>query len=278
MKKRLLRIIVSVLVPALALSLAGCQRKVTMKTGEIIICTAGEIIEDKTEEVEIPASEIEQYGVTMTVITCSTHGDVGKLYESAQEAIAAGDLAAAREMLATVVARDPAYGKAKEQLAAIDAGQPPSADTPAPTGDPGTAPADGGDTDPVGPVASLTTYVPDVISGYVAQGILADGASLSRQYLPTAGPADQLMIEVEQWVSAGAAESGQAAMVAAYPEAQTSRTIGGRTVKAGASGAFAIAVFTDGSITIAVELHSASGTAGASLIEAALAVAGGIVQ
>lgn len=273
MRKTLTLLLVLTLLLALALPLQGCQRKVKVKTGEITICTAGEIIKDDTKEIEVPESKVAEYGVTTKVITCDTH-NLSKLYDEAQKAIAEGDLATARERLATVVERDPSYRKAKQQLDAIDAGQTPSADNgeEADAGDTGEPPA--GDTDtepPTGPVVSLTKYVPDSIAGYVAQGIAADAASLSRQYLPTGGTSDQMVIEVEQRVNDAQATSQAQDMLSSYPEGQTTKTIGGRTVLAGSSGQFAIAVFTDGPLTVAVELHAKSGS-GKDLIGEALAV------
>lgn len=271
MKKTLTALLVLALVLSLAVTLGGCKRKVMVTTGEIIICTAGEIIEDNTEQIEVPEDEIDQYGVTTTVITCEQHGSVGTLYEEAQRAIASGDLTTARERLATIVASDPTYRKAKEQLDAIDAGKTPEVDAGPDTTDGTTQPGDDGTDAPTGPVVSLMKYVPDTIDGYVAQGILADAASLSRQYIPTGGDADQLVIEVEQRVSADAAKAQQAVIAGEYPEGTTSRTVGGATVVAGARGEYAAAVFVDGPLTIIVELHS-SGDSGAGLIEAALAV------
>ena len=258
---------------AAAVLLSTAQRQVKVLTGEIIICTAGEIIEDNTEEIEVPEGDVADYGVTTRVITCDTHGDLEALYQAAQKAIADGDLVTARERLATIVERDPSYRNASAQLATINAGAPPAADPGSPTPAPGdtTPPGDTEAEVPTGPVVSLTKYVPDTIAGYVAQGILADAASLSRQYLPTGTDADQLIIEVEQQVSASAAESAQMTILGAYGSSQTERTIAGRKVVAGSTGQYAVAVFTDGALTIAVELH-ATGSSGAGLIEAAFAV------
>lgn len=277
MKKILTTLLTLTLVLALAVTLGGCKRKVTVTTGEIIICTAGEIIEDNTKQVEVPEDEVDQYGVTTKVITCEEHGGLATLYDQAQQAIAAGDLTTARERLATVIATDPTYRKAKAQLDAIDAGQTPDVDAGDDSADGTTEPADPGTEEPTGPVVSLTKYVPDVIAGYTAQGILADAASLSRQYIPGSDAADQLVIEVEQRVSADAANAQQAVIAGSYPDSAASRTIGGKTVVAGVRGQYAAAVFVDGSLTIIVELH-ATGASGADLVEAAFAVVESIAK
>lgn len=273
MKKTLTWILAVALVITLPTALAGCKRKVTVTTGEIVICTAGEIIEDSTEEIEVPEDEVADYSVTTKVITCETHSRLATLYDEAQAAIAAGDLATARERLATIIESDPGYRKAKQQLDAIDAGETPAVDGGQATdGADDATTGDAGETDePTGPVVSLTKYVPDTINGYVAQGIIADAGSLSRRYLPNASSADQLVIEVEQQASAAAATATQTALVNSYPQSQSESTIAGRRVLVGASGQYAIAVFTDGALVIAVEMHS-SGGSGAGLIDAALAV------
>lgn len=276
MRRTLLIALTLVLLLAASLPLAGCQRKVKITTGEIVICTAGEILEDNTEEVEVPEDEIMNYGVEMTVVTCEEHGDLSSMYDEAQLLIAEGDLAGAQVLLATILETDPNYRKAKEQHDAIVAGESPEPDDDEGTADAGDTPApDGGTEEPTGPVASLTKYVPDAIDGYVAQGILADAASLSRQYLPTGGAADQMVIEVEQRASADAASQEQASMIGNYAGNSTTRTIAGRTVVAGTNGQYAAAVFVDGSLTVIVELH---GQSGADLIEAAFAVVESITK
>ncbi|MRS12780.1 MAG: hypothetical protein EG823_06885 [Actinobacteria bacterium] len=278
MRKFLTIALVVVVLFGLLVPLTGCQRKVKMKTGEIVICTAGEIVEDNTKEIEVPQSKVGEYGVTTKVITCEVHGDLGALYAQAQDALAAGDLATARERLQTVIDRDPTYRKAKEQADAIDAGQTPAVD---PIDDPATPGGDATPEDPAaeptGPVVSLTKYVPDAINGYAAQGILADMASLSRQYIPTSSTADQLMIEVEQRIDAKAAEAAQAAIATEYPDARQEKTIGGHAVVAGSNGQFAAAVFTDGAVTVIVELH-ATGASGEGLLNDVFAVVESIAK
>jgi hypothetical protein len=289
--RRTLTLLLAVLLLASALvPLSGCQRKVTVLTGEIVLCTAGEVLEDNTEEIEVAANAVADYGVTTKVITCDEHGDLSALYAAAQKAIAEGDLVTARERLRTIVASDPTYRRASEQLDEIAAGNRPAVDSgSADAGSGGTGGTGGsggtGSTEPtesvaeepVGPVVSLTRYVPDVIEGYVAQGIIADLAFLSRQYLPTAKTADQLIIEVEQHVNADQAVEQQAAIIAGYPENTASKTISGKTVMAGVSGQYAVATFIDGPLTVTVELH-ATGGSGASLVDAAFAVVQAITR
>jgi hypothetical protein len=257
------------LVPA-----AGCGRKVTVTTGEIVLCTAGEILEDNTKQIEVPEDKAADYSVTTRVITCERHTDLAALYASAQKAIAEGDLVTARERLRTIVERDPGYGSASDQLAEIDAGRTPALDTGTPA--PGSSETTSGATppdsnEPIGPVANLAQYVPDAIPGYTAQGIVADVGSLTRQYLPTGKDADQLVIAVDQMADAATAASEAAAISTSYPKNVATKTIKGRTVTIGVNGQFVAAAAGDGAILVVVELH-ASGASAAGLVDAVVAV------
>lgn len=70
MRRPLSVLLVAGLLVGAVLPLTGCGRKVTVTTGEIVLCTAGEIIEDNTEQLEVPADKVADYSVTTTVITC----------------------------------------------------------------------------------------------------------------------------------------------------------------------------------------------------------------
>ena len=75
----------------------GCRkRQVTVRTGEIVLCTEGEVVSDTTESIEVPADEVKDYGVTTRGDTCDLHAKLAALYETAQQAIADGDLEAAQ--------------------------------------------------------------------------------------------------------------------------------------------------------------------------------------
>lgn len=273
MRKSLRAPFVVLLLLMSVLALSGCGRKVTVTTGEIVLCTAGEIIEDNTEQIEVPEDEAADYAVTTKVVTCSEHSDLGTLYDEAQQAIVEGDLITARARLATVVNRDPAYRNAKKQLDEIDSGATPTPDTgdDDPGGGSESPETPGGTETPEGPVVNLARWVPDVIEGYVAQGIVADVASLSRQYLPESDKADQLMIAVDQTVDAQTASAAAAAIGGQYPEVSDTITVGTYTVTVGANGPYAAAAFADGPLLVVVELHGSEGK-GADLIDAALAV------
>jgi hypothetical protein len=171
--------------------LAGCSRTVRVETGERIVCTYGEVVTDTIRTVEVPAAEAADYKVIRETITCDRHKRLEALYAAGQAAILAGDLTTARENLAEVVKTEPQFRNAQQQIDAIDAGQKPVVDTSAPKAPAsgatsstpgGTTP--GGPTDspgkePVGPVASLSSFVPDTLPGYKSTPIIADATSAS---------------------------------------------------------------------------------------------------
>jgi hypothetical protein len=272
--RRLIAVALTLLLTLVPLS--GCkERTVTVMTGDIVLCTAGEIIEDNTESLEVSGDDAADYVVTTTVVTCDRHLSLDDLYASAQDAITAGDLTAAAERLRTLLARDPNYGDAASQLADIDAGKKPTpgtgggtASTPATSTGGGTTP---GDETPTGPVLNLAKWVPDAIPGYSAQGIIADPATLFRQYNPQSGSSDQLWIKAEQKASDANAKTALDEFKSTYSSAASSTTINGKSVAFGVRTEFAAAAFTDGPVIVVVELHAKSGAASA-LKDAVLAV------
>lgn len=277
------KMLVIALVLAVSVGIAGCEKKITVTTGEVVLCTAGEIIEDNTEQVEVPADEAADYSVITRVTTCGAHANSDILYREAQEAIAAGDMVVARQRLETIVGRDPSYRKAREQLDALDSGSTPVTDSSdsadAGTGSTGTGsdtggtttPDDGTSDEPVGPVVNLAMWVPDSIAGYIAQGIIADVGSLSRQYLPEARSADQMVIAVDQMTDAKTAEAEAKAITGYYSQSTGTREAGGHTVTVGVRDRFAAGAFSDGALLIVVEVHGTSGS-GADRIADVLAV------
>jgi len=199
--------------------LPGCKKQmVTVETGEILICTYGEIVSDTTEELEVPANEVAEHGVTTTVVTCDLHTKLEALYEAAEKALAEGDEEAAEKALAEIAATDATYRDAASRLAALRSGGVAAAGG-AGAGDgtggasDGTTGGSGGtsggtnppstpgdDAGPVGPIANLTSFVPDRLPGFVGQRIYSDPFVLFRDYLPeSSGKIVQLAVEVEQF-------------------------------------------------------------------------------
>lgn len=274
------RITIAVLITSLALTigLVGCgPKKVRVETGVRTVCTYGEVLTDTVKAIEVPANKVASYGVKNKTITCSLHLRLEKLYAEAQAAIAAGDLDTAKAKLAEIVKSDASFRKAQEQLSAISVGKSPDEDTatstPVPNGGGSSGggnsggnaenPGEGGsgpEPEPIGPVASLKTWVPDKLTGYTATPVLADVFSLTREYMPGASsPSASLVIVVEEY---GKAKDAQAAVTkiigASYSADVSNATVEGRKVRFGTDGSrFATASWAEGSLLIVIEGSSA---------------------
>lgn len=267
--KRLLSVLLTLALLSSAMLLGGCkQRTVTVRTGEIVICTAGEVLEDNTKELQVPEKDVAKYSVTTRVTTCPDHGQIASLYDEAQKAIAAGDLRVAAAKLAEVLALNPAYKNAARQLKDVEAGTTPKPDDTAS----GTTTSTPNPDDTTDAVSNLVKYVPDIIEGYSAQGIIADPASITRNYIPTSGNADQLVIMAEQTVDDKSAAAMLASFKATYALSAEAVTVGTKKGYFGVRDAFAFVAFTDGPVVVSVELHAKSGKA-VDLKAAALKVA-----
>jgi hypothetical protein len=213
--------------------------------------------------------------VVKTTVTCDRHKRLEELYSQAQAAIVSSNLELAKERLAEIVALDAAFKRARTQLDAIDAGQKPIPDT-------GTGGNTGGNDGkvPIGPVASLAAYVPDTLSGYTAQSVIADVYSLSREYLPAAGGAtDYMVIVVEQYKDAAAAKAGITKTVTpgnGFDVATVS--VAGHDLRFGTDGKrFATLAWTQDGILIVIEA-SATSRKPAQLKSHLVALAGVIVK
>lgn len=220
--RRVWTLLVVLMLGAGLVALPGCRKQmVTVETGEIVICTNGEIVSDTTEEIEVPADQVAEHGVTTKIITCDFHEKLASLYAAAEKALAEGDTEAAERALAEITETDGSYRDAASRLAELRAsktsatgggttgggtgdstapgGTTPGGTTPATPG--GTTPSTPGDDDgPVGPIANLVSYIPDRLPGFVGQRIYSDPFVLFRDYLPeSAGKIVQLAVEVEQF-------------------------------------------------------------------------------
>lgn len=268
--KRLSHVLLAVLLIFSLATTTGCKKRtVTVKTGEIVLCTAGEVVEDNTKDIKVPEDKVGDYSVTTRIITCPDHQNTGALYDDAQAALAAGDLETATQKLKAVVALSPDYKKAASQLKEIESGAKPKPDS---TPSSGTTTSTPSPDEPVDAVSNLAKYVPDTIAGYSAQGIIADPASITRNYIPTSGNADQLVIYAEQTVDAKNAESFVNDLKAQYPTSKATVTVGSKKGYFGVRDTFAVVVVIDGPVVISVELHAKKGKA-ADLKAAAIKVA-----
>jgi len=251
------------------LLLAGCNRTVRVETGERIVCTYGEVVTDTIRTVEVPSDQAAKYKVVRETITCDRHKRLEALYGEAQAAIIAGDLKTARTKLAEIVTTEPTFKNAQQQLDAIDEGKTPTVDTSVSatsgsgatkTPAPGSTPSQG--QQPVGPVATLSTWVPDTLPGYTSTPIIADVYTLTRQYLPAkSDPTDALVVVVEQYKDAAAAKAAISNdLGASYPTDSSVITVSGRSVYFGTDGhRFAIAAWNENGVIVAVEGSSKTG-------------------
>jgi len=269
-------VVVVALVVLAAVSSRVQPELVSVKTGEVVVCTSGEVVEDNTKELQVPPSEVAEYSVTMRTITCPDHQDLAKLYGEAQKAIADGDLTTASEKLQQVVAVNLTYKKASEQLEQIAAGKTPKADTD--TGTTDNAPSTTKPDESTDPVSNLTKYVPDKIAGYSAQGVTADPASITRNYLPTSGKADLLVISAEQAVDKKSAANMIATLKTNYPSSAAKVSIGSKTGYFGVRDSAAVVLVADRAIVVTFTMHAKQGGGAAlksALLKVARAVLGG---
>lgn len=273
------------------LAVPGCSKQmVTVQTGEIVLCTYGEIVSDTTEDIEVPADEVADHGVTTTVVTCDFHQKLASLYEAAEKALAEGDLEAAERAFAEIAGSDPSYRDAATRLADLRgdgdgsaaagssaagaAGGTASGSTPgsnggstpgssggsAPGTTPGTTP--GGDDGPVGPIANLTTYIPDRLPGFVGQAVYSDPFVLFRDYLPERqGKIVQLAVEVEQFrdgaMATGNLDSRARVRYSSNPD---DLKIGSHDAYFGTRPGYAGLAFTNGGIFVLLEVYTTSST------------------
>jgi hypothetical protein len=261
---------------AVLVAVPGCkQQMVNVETGEITLCTYGEIISDTTEEIEVPANEVAEHGVKTTVVTCELHQKLEALYETAEEALAEGDTEAAERAFAEIAETDSTYRDAAARLATLRAGGAAAAGDAAtngtsggttggaPSGDaPGgaTPPTPGDDEGPVGPIANLTTYIPDSLPGFVGQRIYSDPFVLFRDYLPeSSGKIVQMAVEVEQFKDNSYARKNIDDRVRVrYTSNGQDLKIGSLDAYFGTRPNFAGLAFTDGPVFVVMEIYTTS--------------------
>jgi len=278
--RRVWTLLVVLMLGAGLLVLPGCKKQmVTVETGEIVICTYGEIVSDTTEEIEVPANEVAEHGVKTTVVTCDFHQKLEALYEAAEKALAEGDTEAAERAFAEIAETDSTYRDAAARLATLRAGGTAAAgdaasggassgDTPGESTSGGTSGGTGGttpstpgdDAGPVGPIANLTTYIPDRLPGFVGQRIYSDPFVLFRDYLPESpGKIVQMAVEVEQFKDNSYARQNLDDRV------RTRYILNGQDLKIGSLDAyfgtrpnFAGLAFTEGPVFILMEVYTTS--------------------
>ncbi|MBI5232604.1 MAG: hypothetical protein HY876_10630 [Coriobacteriales bacterium] len=280
-------LIAIVLVGAVA-GVSGCQPKVEVRSGEVVECRYGHTVRNKVNTLRVPSRDASKYQVKRSVIVCPRHERAERLYAEAQKALAKDDAKTAKAKLEAVAALDPAFGKAKSQLEQIAQGKTPVPDLSTSAGSSGVSGSSGSSSSgtnskskpkpapkPVGPVLSLTRWVPESLSGFATGVTSADALIISREYLPKSGSMEALIISAEQFASKESANSALAEQKARYPKNAKTVTVGGRKSYVGTDGGeFAQLVFTEGQILVVLEGHAKGDAAPEGLIDDLTGVAG----
>jgi hypothetical protein len=279
------RVLATVLALTLLLAgLSGCQRKVSVQTGERITCRFGDVIKDTVHMVQVPAPEATLYSVKTSFGICERHEKLLSLYEKAQNDISANKLAAAQQELGQVVAGDPKFAQAAAQLAALKAGERPVPDlatgrqatgttaaNPGGTGSQttpgGTGSTTGGNKPPsadtpVGPTVTLAAWAPAALDGFKTGATAADVLALSREYVPAPenSSLEAIVISVEQFSSGKMASVALKDQMSHYGKNVTSEKVAGRASIFGTDGKqFAALGFVSGAMLVIVEGHTQKG-------------------
>lgn len=262
--KRLTRLALALALAGAALTATACQPKVEVRTGTRVVCSFdGAVVSEDIKTVKVTGDEVGKYQVKTVTRLCDKHTKLEALYRQAQELIVKGDLKAAKEKLAQIVAVDAAYAKAKSQLDAIAANKKPAPDNlpPASGGStPGTTttnpPAKPGEGDTSNPSASLLKWAPDSIKGYKSTKALLDPLNITREYIPeSSSPLSFVIVAEQDKTSTGAKAALKRQVQQAYPEDSDTLKVNGHDAYFGTDGRrYAILGFTDGSVMVALEM------------------------
>ncbi len=291
LRRVLAAVLALTLLPA---GLSACQRKVSVQTGERIVCRFGDIIEDTVRTVKVPASEAALYSAKESFGVCARHRQLLSLYREAQDDISANRLVPAQQLLAQVVAADPDFAQAATQLAGLEAGNRPAPDratTGYSTGNSTSAATLGGtgsvtgrtksaagfaDDGRGGAALSLAAWAPADLEGFKTGATAADVLALSREYVPlrNGGPLKAVIISVEQFSSGKMASAALREQMSHYEKNVASEKIEGRACTFGTDGRLSAAIgFADGATIVVVEGHVQDGVRPAVLHEELVAVA-----
>jgi hypothetical protein len=277
--RRVLAASLAIALAVVGFGVSACGSRVTVETGNRVVCTYGETISEQVHSAKVPPDEAGRLGVKTVTKICDRHAKAERLYAQAQAALVKGNVKTAQAALTKVVEIDSGFRLAQTQLDTIVAGKKPAADGNTSTttnGGTGTgsnssgnppsskpAPSTPGDKGkPVGPIASLTGWTPATLSGYSAQKLIADPLVLSRQYVPSAtGSRGALVIVAEQVGNANAAKSRLSQEMARYSKDDKTTTINGRSVRLGTDGeSFAALGILDGPVIVILEMDASTGS------------------
>lgn len=244
---------------ALALVVApACQRTVEVQTGTRIVDSQGRVISEDLHMVRVPAETASAYRIVTITQPDAQSPQAAQLYAQAQAAIAAGDLTAAGQKLAQLIAIAPDYPNAKAQADAIKQGKNPGTD--AGGSKPSTTTPS---TQPTATAGSLLRWVPDSLAGFSAMKALVDPLQVTREYKPASGSsAASLVIVAGQFRNSTQAKAALKSEVKQrYTKSASTQTVNGRTTYFGTDGSrFAVLGFTSGPVMVAIEMSSRSGS------------------
>ena len=120
MRRRIQTALIISLAATLALAAASCGRsEVGVRTGQRVDCKYGHVISDTTRYLKVDASRARDYTVRRETTICALHLRALKLYGQAQKALSRKNKAAAKKLLAQVVAIDPHFEGAGDKYASL---------------------------------------------------------------------------------------------------------------------------------------------------------------
>lgn len=103
----------------LALIPIGCQKKVSVRTGELIECRYGHVIKEDIKTIEVPQADVGRYGVRKLIKVCGNHLKAEDLYSQARKAIKDGDINKALDKLKNILKIDPEFRDAAQLIAKL---------------------------------------------------------------------------------------------------------------------------------------------------------------
>lgn len=240
---------------------AGCQRTVEVQTGTRTVDAQGKVISENIRTIRVPADKAGEYRVVTITQREEGPGSIAALYAQAQKDIASGETTSAIEKLDKILKLTPDYRQAKTQRDALKQGKKATPDTGGQPGGSKTTPPPPGQQEQT--AGSLLRWVPDNLSGFTALSPAVDSLTCTREYKPKAGSdAESLVIAVEQFRTADAAKLALKSQVKQrYPKSANAATIHGHDTYYGTDGKrFAVLAFTSGSVMVAVEASSDTGS------------------
>jgi hypothetical protein len=261
MMKSGVRVMLALVLGALALA-SGCgDHKTDVQTGTRTVDARGNVVIERIRTLQVPAETAIGYHVTTMTIPPFDLEGVATLYARAQEHITSSETSMALKRLERLLKVVPDYRNAVGQRDAIRRGASVKADPgwlPGPKTDGFALSGKQGQN-----AGSLLRWMPDRLEGFAAGKPVANSLTALRDYAPaTASPARVLAIVAEQYSSPGEASASLEALVKRrYPKSSASVPVNGHDVYFGTDGSnLGVVAFTSGSVMVAVEAAPTAGS------------------